>query len=59
MSIKRTEVCSHQEKMTWDILNFGAKGIKYFGPLKMKRKFPYICPTVGQTEGIFTSTVII
>ena len=28
--------------------------IKYFVPLKTKWKFSYICPTVGQTEGIPT-----
>ena len=37
---------------------FRAKGIKYFGPLKTKWKFPYICPAVGETEGILTSSVI-
>ena len=43
---------------TRGILNFRANGIKYFGPLKTKWKFPYIiCPTVGQTEGILTSSV--
>ena len=36
------------------ILNFRADGIKYFGPLH----FAYICPTVGQMEGILTSSVI-
>ena len=38
---------------------FRGKGIKYFGPLKTKWKFPYICPAVGQTEGILTSSVIL
>ena len=32
------------------ILNFRAKGVKYFGPLKTKWKCPYIRPAVGQTE---------
>ena len=31
---------------------------KYFGPLKTKGKFPYICPAVGQIEGILTPSVI-
>ena len=36
-------------------LNFRAKGMKYFGPLKTKWKFPYICPAVGEMDGILTS----
>ena len=40
------------------ILNFRAKGSTYFRPLKTKWKFPYICPAVGQTEGILTSSVM-
>ena len=47
-----------KQSITRGILNFRAKGIEYFGPLKTKWKFPYICPSVGQTEGILTSSVI-
>ena len=47
-----------EQSSTEGILNFRAKGIKYFGPLKTKWKFPYICPAVGETEGILTSSVI-
>ena len=32
--------------------------LNILGPLKTKRKFPFICPAVGQTEGILTSSVI-
>ena len=48
-----------EQSSTRSILNFRARGIKYFGPLKTKWKFPYICPAVGQTEGILTSSVIL
>ena len=48
-----------EQSSTRGILNFRARGIKYFGPLKTKWKFPYICPAVGQTEGILTSSVIL
>ena len=50
-SINRTKVCLYQEKSlkfrieqsnTTIILSFRAKGIKYFGPLKTKWKFPCI-----------------
>ena len=67
ISIKRTKVWLYQEKWlkfrieqsnTRGILNFRAKGIKYFGSLKTKWKFYYICPVIGQTEGILTSSVI-
>ena len=47
-----------EQSSTRGILNFRAKGIKYFAPLKRKEKFPYICPAVRQTEGILTSSVI-
>ena len=36
-------------------LNFRSKGMKYFGPLKTNWKFSYICPVVGETDGILTS----
>ena len=35
-----------EQSSTRGILNFRAKGIKYFGPLIMKWKVPYICPVV-------------
>ena len=35
-------------------MNFKAKGMRYF---KTQVKFPDICPAVGQTERILTSTV--
>ena len=44
--------------VTRGILNCRAKGIEYFGLLNTTRKFPYICPAVGQTKGILTSSVI-
>ena len=47
-----------KQSITRGILNSRAKGIEYFGPLKTKWKFPYICPSVGQTEEILTSSVI-
>ena len=47
-----------EQSNTRGILNFRAKGIKYFGSLKTKWKFPYNCPTVGQTEGILTPSVV-
>ena len=61
--MKRTKVCLYQgkclkfrieESNTRGILNFRAERIKYFGPLH----FRYICPAVGQMEGILTSSVI-
>ena len=67
-SIRRPIVCLYQktkwlkfrikQSSTRGILNFRAKRIKYFGPLKTKWKFPYICPAVRQTDGILTSSVI-
>ena len=65
-SIKRIKVCLYQEKWlkfrieqsnTRGILNFRAKGMKYFGPWMTKWKFPYICCAVGQMDGILTSSV--
>ena len=32
--------------------------LNILGPLKTKRKFPFICPAVEQTEGILTSSLI-
>ena len=48
-----------KQSSTRGVLNFRAKGIKYFGPLKTKWKFPYICPAVGQTEGIHQLCLLI
>ena len=39
-------------------ISHAAKEIEYFGLLNTTWKFPYICPAVGQTEGILTSSVI-
>ena len=36
-----------KQSSTRGILNSRTKGIKYFGPLKTKWTFPYICPPVG------------
>ena len=37
----------------------GLRELNILGPLKTaKRRFPYICPAIGQTEGILTSSVI-
>ena len=46
-----------KQSSTRGILNFRATGMEYFGLLKTKRKFPCICPAVGQMEGILTSSV--
>ena len=56
---KMTLVLSEHSNTTEGIVNFRAKGIKYFKSLKMKWKFPYVYPTVGQMEGALTSSVII
>ena len=54
---RKNDLCLELNKAVLEA--FRAKGIKYFGHLKTKWNFPYICPAVGQTEGILTSSVIL